>query len=86
MILSVTLRIELNPLSTHLIRPIHGSEVIRGETLRSHGECMCDLEEWCHGEGFRQVGPQAAEHIIREEDILLDLPVNVFDCSRVRES
>lgn len=67
----------------HLVGSKKGQEGVWRYLLRALGKGVRDLEERRHAEGLGEVGAQAREGQVVEEDITLHLLCNVFDGARV---
>ena len=70
----------------YLVGAVEGEESIRRYLLGALGEGVRDLEQRRDAKGLCEVGAQAGEGQIVEEDIALDLSRNVLDCARVAEA
>lgn len=68
--------------NTYLSSSVHGGKGVRVDSL-AHSELVRDLEERRHAEDLGQIGADAGEHEVVEEDIALHLLGQVLDGSRV---
>lgn len=62
----------------YLAGTVDGGEGVRVHALTTHGKGMGDLEHGVHAEDLCEVGANASEHLVGEEDIALDLPGQVL--------
>lgn len=69
----------------HLVGSVEAGKGIGVQAL-AHGESMGDLEKGRQAEGLRDVGAQAAEHVVVDEGIAGDLLGQVLDGSGVRQT
>lgn len=67
----------------YLASSVHGGESIRVDAL-AHGKLVRNLEKGCHAEDLGQIGADAGEHEVVEEDIALHLLSQALDGSGVR--
>lgn len=63
----------LQTATTYVVCAVQTEESVRGEHLRAGGEGMADLEKRRNGEALVQLGAQAGEGLVGEEDAPLDL-------------
>lgn len=72
--------------STHVVCAVKTEEGVGGEHLRAGGECMADLEERRDGEALVQLGAQAREGLVGEENTALNLSGDVVDGAGVAQA
>lgn len=70
----------------YLVGAVEGEESIRRYLLGALGEGVRDLEQRRDAKGLCEVGAQAGEGQVVEEDIALDLLCDVLDGTRVGET
>lgn len=71
---------------THVVGAVQTEEGVRGEHLGAGGEGMADLEKRRNGEALVQLGAQAGEGLVGEEDAPLNLGGDVVDGSGVAKA
>ena len=71
---------------THPRRPVENHVRVWRHNLRSHRQRVCNLEERGGAEGLCELGAQAREARVVQEDIALDLAGNVLDGAGVVEA
>ena len=71
---------------THVVGAVQTEQGVRGEHLGAGGEGMADLEKRRNGEALVQLGAQARECLVGEEDAPLDLRGDVVDGAGVAQA
>jgi len=71
---------------THVVGAVQTKEGVRGEHLGARGEGMADLEKRRNGEALVQLGAQAREGLVGEENTPLDLRGDVVDGAGVAQA
>lgn len=72
-------------IAAYLAGTVHGSKGIRVDAF-THCELVRHLEQRRHAEDLCQVGTDAGEHVVVEEDIALDFLGQCLDCARVAQA
>ena len=73
-------------MATHLGRAVESCVGVGRLHLRAHGQRVRDLEHGCGAEGLCELGAQAREAQVVQEDVALHLFGNVLDGARVGKS
>lgn len=73
-------------LTTHLASAVHGSEGIGVHALAAQSKLMGDLEQGVQAESLGEVGTDAGEHVVVEENIALDLLGQTLNGTRVGQT
>jgi hypothetical protein len=76
----------LRPSSTYRAVSKHCCQSVGREHLGAHGERVRDLKQRSDGEGLCDVGLEASEGMVSEQDILVNFLRDVFDGAGVLES
>lgn len=71
--------------AAYLAGAVHGSEGVRVDAF-THCKLVRHLEQRRHAEDLCQVGTDAGEHVVVEEDIALDFLGQRLDCARVAQA